>query len=315
MKNHTSKIAMFYREDMVPLNSVSSTSQSPLKPKYFKELLEKTDLWNYIEVKDFEPFSKEVFLKAHSPKYVKEYFQNGNSSSGLHWSPDLAFSVRLTNASLYEAILFSIQNPEIVALSPTSGFHHAHPESGGGFCTFSGQVIASVLIYEKHGLSGAYIDLDGHYGNSIEDSRNFQPLLNEAIPSGFNININGRHEEYLSNLERKLDQLSSAIQKEKIHYLVFCHGADSHEWDDLGGSCNTDEWFRCSELVYGRISELRNEMGNLPVSLSLFGGYRRDDYNSVLNLHIGDLKICLDKLFGIQTKFTPIIKEPDRNRY
>ena len=79
--------------------------------------------------------------------------------------------MRYTNASLYHAIEHAVAHPEQVALSSTSGFHHARPTGGGGFCTFSGQVIAAVKIYREHRLVGAHVDLDGHFGNSIEDSQ------------------------------------------------------------------------------------------------------------------------------------------------
>jgi hypothetical protein len=36
----------------------------------------------------------------------------------------------------------------------------------------------------------------------------------------------------------------------------------------------------------------------IPLILSLFGGYRRDDYNSVLSLHTADLVMCLNILCG-----------------
>ena len=91
-------------------------------------------------------------------------------------------------------MLISEHQIKALTFSPTSGFHHARPEGGSGFCTFSGQVIASLKIYEEKKLVGAYLDLDGHYGNSIEDSRKLFPLLllqekNEA-DSAIKINLN-----------------------------------------------------------------------------------------------------------------------------
>ena len=106
------------------------------------------------------------------------------ASNMLTWSRQLADSVRYTNAGLYHALASAVGNRSSVAFSPVSGFHHATPESGDGFCTFSGQVIASVRIFREDKLPGAYIDLDGHYGNSIEDSGGFVKELNQAVPLG-----------------------------------------------------------------------------------------------------------------------------------
>jgi len=37
-------------------------------------------------------------------------------------------------------------------------------------------------MYRERGLSGAWIDLDGHFGNSIDDTIDFAPDLARAVP-------------------------------------------------------------------------------------------------------------------------------------
>jgi acetoin utilization deacetylase AcuC-like enzyme len=161
-----------------------------------------------------------------------------------------------------------------VAFSPSSGFHHAIPRMGALFCTFSGQVIASLKIYQEFGLKGAWIDLDGHTGDSIELSYEFAPELEKAIPRVIgNINIESTHAEYLKELENYLDELGDNIQSGKIDYVVFCHGADSHEWDDLGRQLNTKEWMKCSEMFYTFMKKINYKRAKpIPLTLSLFGG-------------------------------------------
>jgi hypothetical protein len=45
------------------------------------------------------------------------------------------------------------------------------------------------------------------------------------------------------------------------------------------------------------VKELQINHGiHVPLSLALFGGYRKDDFDSVLALHAGDLVICLKEL-------------------
>ncbi|MEZ6120508.1 MAG: hypothetical protein R3C28_28575 [Pirellulaceae bacterium] len=41
---------------------------------------------------------------------------------------------------------------------------------------------------------------------------------------------------------------------DEIHYVVFCHGADSHQDDDLGGQCTTGEWLECSVMFYTKLN-------------------------------------------------------------
>lgn len=262
----------------------------------------------------FAPFQKEDFQIAHTKEYIEAFFSGQEplcSSNGLKWSEELVRSITYTNSSLYHAIKHAIENPGQICLSPVSGFHHARPTNGGGYCTFSGQVIASVKIFREIGKRGAYMDLDGHFGNSIEDSRGGVAFLNEAIPEGFNFNPASSGKAYIKDFQKCLDRLDQAVRKEQIDYVVWCHGADSHEWDDLGSQCSTEEWLLCSKLFYEWARQLKQP---LPIILTLFGGYREDDYNSVLSLHAADFVICLNTLCGQAIGYLPEVK-PKLNEY
>lgn len=314
MKRYT-KIKTFYTPKQVCRKDFEdkSTSKSPLKPLLLMNYLNENGFSGIIETfPDFQPFRKADFLIAHTRDYVNDFFERGPLSemNSLPWSRELVDSVCYTNSSLYHAIRYACVQPETLTFSPTSGFHHAMPDSGSGFCTFSGQVIASLKLYRERGLVGAYLDLDGHFGNSIPISASFFPEVNEAIK--MNINPKFSHQEYLEDLAQELTTLFNLIRKGKVDYVVWCHGADSHEWDDLGYQCSTEEWFRASEMFYTGISDLEEELGRcIPVTLSLFGGYRRDDYESVLSLHASDLriasKILLNESIEYKTRVLPRI--------
>lgn len=310
-----SKIDIYYRPEMVLNNDgTSNFSRSPEKPRLFREFLIAQGLYsNFNEVSGWAPYTREDFLAAHTAEYVDNFFagiKHDCVSNGLEWSKQFADSVRYTNSSLYHAIKGALENPAAVAFSPTSGFHHARPYCGSGFCTFSGQVIASLKLYRDKKAAGAYIDLDGHFGNSIEDAREFAGAdLDAAVPPGFNINPSGSHRRYIADLGAKLQALEEKAAAGEIQYIVFCHGADSHEWDELGSQCTTDEWLECSKMVYSMVKRLDEKLGRpFPLALALFGGYRHDDYDSVLNLHAGDLSICLETLCGAAPNFIPRVK-------
>ncbi len=308
------KIQVFYRpEQVLREDNNYNFSKSPLKPKLLIEFLQKHGLWNYFDLhSDWQPFQKKDFLLAHTEEYVHGFFSGIRGiceSNGLKWSVQFADSVRYTNASLYEAIRFAVLNPSHITFSPTSGFHHAHPHSGSGFCTFSGQVIASVKMYREYGISGAYIDLDGHFGNSIEDARSFVKDLNQAVPMGCNINPDGEGKLYLKDLQKRLSVLYEKLITQQIHYVVFPHGADSHEWDDMDGQCTTEEWLQSSNMVYTMILNASKKLGKpVPLTLTLFGGYRSDDYDSVLSLHTDDITICLNILCGSAIDYSAQVK-------
>jgi acetoin utilization deacetylase AcuC-like enzyme len=244
---------------------------------------------------DFAPISRADFEIAHTKEYVDNVFSmTGNyRSNGLPWSENLINSLPYTTGSLYAASKYAVENPDSVCFAPISGMHHARPSGGSGFCTFSGQVISAIKIYEEFGKSCAYFDLDGHFGNSIEDTRDFNSLLDLAIPVGCNINPDNENDYYIAEFREGLEYVKEQILAEKVHYVVFAHGADSHIEDDLKGQCDTTHWVLCAEIFSHWVNEVSNEIQKpLPVVLALFGGYRKDNYNAVLDLHTKSLITC-----------------------
>ena len=336
MRNSTIK-TFYNRRQVLDWNNNNSFSKSPSKPKLLLQFMKKQGFAKHFEIRScFKPFSREDIMTAHTKNYVDDVFDGVGScsSNSVPWKPEFPETVQYTNASLYNAIRYANKHPEQVTFSPTSGFHHAHPDRGAGFCTFSGQVIASIKMYKLHKKSGAYIDLDGHFGNSIEDARNYfkknyytataddkrlkanLDLVEKAIPSGFNINPQGVDKTYLDDLALHLAKLKKAVIDGKIHYIVFCHGADSHNMDDLGGQVNTSNWIKAAEMVYQMVNDIDAEMGRpVPFTMALFGGYRTDDYNSVLSLHTASITRALDMLCGTEIEYTPTVKEKSKNRY
>lgn len=315
------KIKTFYTDKQVCFDSIkeSSFSQSPLKPALLIEKIKKGPYTKMLDITDkFAPITKEDFYIAHTKEYVDNvYNKTGNyASNSIPWSQNLVDSLPYTTGSLYAASKYAIQNPETVCFAPISGMHHARPNSGSGFCTFSGQVISAIKIYEEFGLSCAYLDLDGHFGNSIEDSRDFNPILDKAIPRGCNINPIGKHATYVSNFQDHLYELAKLIQNKEIHYVVFAHGADSHTDDDLGGQVGPGFWELCSERFATWVKNVSDFMGEpLPVVLALFGGYRDDNYDAVLDLHTKSLITCSNIICNNKYVDTLIIPENKNKHY
>lgn len=285
------KAVIFYNEKMNVLKNLSEKdySKSRQKPKLFLEYLEKNDLLKSFTVNsDWAPFAVENFYVAHSKEYVDSFFGGKDNwlknSSFFRWSEEYAESIKYTCASLYHSILNSVNNRE-VSVSPTSGFHHAKPEHGSEFCAMSGQVISSLKLYREYGLRGVYVDLDLHFGNSIEDSYDFCGNdLREAIVA--NINPDGKDKyEYVKNLMKELLKLDVS----RVNYIVLCHGADSHKDDDMsGGVLDTEYWLNAGQCVVDYTKHY-----NIPLSVSLFGGYRHDNFDFVLDLHARSVINCI----------------------
>lgn len=298
MKKRSKRILTFYTKQQVCFDNIqtASFSKSPLKPYLLMQRMKKKGLTSAFRLQsNFQPLTKADFELAHTETYVHNVFNGeGNyRSNSLPWSKNLVHSVGYTNASLYEAKKYALLHPQTVCFAPVSGMHHAQPERGSGFCTFSGQVISAIKLYEAFGAIGAYFDLDGHFGNSIEDSRWFNPTINLAIPKGCNVNPSGTNESYVESFQKGLAHVGALIKAGKIHYVVFAHGADSHEDDDIGGGCDTKHWLQCAQLFSDWVNAISAEIAKpLPVTLALFGGYRSDNYEAVLDLHLKSLLTC-----------------------
>lgn len=288
---------LYYNEKQVPKGNTiqnKSYSKSPIKPKLLYNKMNSLGLLKEFTIKNnIELLKEEDYLKAHTKEYYNNFINKTDNyeSNGLPYSQSLVESVLYSNSILYNAIQDSILANSLIT-TMLSGFHHAKPHSGAGFCTFSGQVISSIKIYEKYSLSGCYIDLDGHYGNSIEDTRAFNEKVNLAIPEYANINIQAiRQSEYILEYKQKLENLKQYFVDGKLHYVVFCHGADSHVDDDLESGClSTEAWISCAEIFANWVNEVNRLINKrLPVITCLFGGYRKDNYDFVLRLHLSSI--------------------------
>ncbi len=280
-----------------------SFSKSPLKPKLVLEGLKSKLKEDQYEVVDYTPYSKEDFKLAHYDAHINgvyEFNQEGElMENDLPWSKELVSSLEYTNASIYNTIKNSILDPEHIYASLTSGYHHSRPHMGIGFCTFSGQVIASLKVYEEFGAIGAYIDLDSHFGNSIEDTKVFNPKVNECIPEWANFNPRQSHfnQAYINELGSYLYTfLEQKILDGQCQYIVYCHGADSIEGDASGGGKVTlEQWHYCTTIFWTWYNQLCEKLGRkFPVSLSLFGGYRDDDFQYVIDAHVNDILMGLE---------------------
>lgn len=72
----------------------------------------------------------------------------------------------------------------------------------------------------------------------------------------------------------------------------------------------------CSKIVYEWIKQTEKKVKkSIPLTLTLFGGYRRDSFESVLSLHTADLVMRLNILCGADIDYQPIIKQKEYGKY
>ncbi len=204
----------------------------------------------------------------HTDDYVRDFIEGSGlaESSGLRWTA----SVRDAALSCVGALRSAIEDALSTGTScvaPVAGFHHAVPTSGMHFCALSGQAIASVSVHRTLGAVGAYLDLDAHHGNSIDDTYAFQPELLKAVPRGMNVNPHGYDPR---GYTRRAVAGAKRLALARPDYVVLCHGADTISGDPMGaGLLTRDQWVQLG-------ADVAATLRGIPMVYCLFGGYADD---------------------------------------
>lgn len=263
-----------YSEEM-SVATIVSMSPSAGKPRLFVEHLLETD--EDVEIVRPEPVTMSDLFRAHDSKYV-EGVLNGAVRNGFgNNSMEIARSLRHTSGSMLTAARLALGGAHIVC-SPTSGFHHAGYDFGGGFCTFNGLMVALMALREE-GLvqRAAIVDCDVHYGNGTEDIANRLKCREWLTTTGDSLQReSGR--AYLLALECMLNR----IVRFKPDIVLYQAGADAHEGDPQGGVLSTREMKERDEMVFNMLSQT-------PIAWNLAGGYQ--ELPVILGLHISTFKI------------------------
>lgn len=265
------------------VESNSSFSPNSYKGRLCVERWQKEQL--PVELKSFSKISSEALYLAHSKDYVDGVLAgtkaNGYGTTDLNIARSLPFVV----SSLVEATLHSYLSGE-VCVSPTGGFHHAGYETGRGFCTFNGLIIAARMAHELGAKKIGIIDLDQHEGDGTQEiierlSLNFIQHYSSGVehitPDGADHWLNG---------------LRSIVHGfEGCDVVIYQAGADSSISDPLGGYLTDEQLMKRDEIVFETLQKL-----NVPVAWCYAGGYERDEtgtLNPVVTRHTNTLKTCL----------------------
>ncbi len=313
---HDPRITVMYRPQIVA-PAQRGYSRSPQKPALWMRHVQSTPLADALQVdSDFDAITESDLALAHTPDYVDAFMRGSPRalarSSDNGWSEAYRDSVLAKVGALVAAGQRAVARPQRIVLSPTSGDHHARPDRGAGFCPIAGQVIAALKLLRGDGIRTAWIDLDEHYGNAIPEGAAHRSEVREAIP--IDINPQGRGTDYLASLDEGLARVERALLAGAVELVCVGHGADSHEWDDLGGSVTTEQWIEAGRRAYAMVKRASARLGRaVPLVCSFFGGYRQDDYRSVLELHVADVATALDVLAGTEIGFSPRVQRPNRH--
>ena len=275
----TPDFKIFYRPEQN--SNPDSYSPSAAKPAKVMEAwqMECPDL----DVASFEPLQKEDLYAVHKRDYVDGVFDLKVPNGFGSYDPQVNDSLLYTCGSMLAATRHVMDHGGM-AVSPTSGFHHAGHDHGGGFCTFNGLALAAVTAAQA-GHRVAIIDCDYHYGDGTADILKVLqglPIAHESFGAKFHIPEQGA--AYLAALYG----LRVTGFFDDIDLILYQAGADVHVDDPLGGVLSTAQMQERDRILL----QGAHRQG-IPLVWNLAGGYAIDEAGSpapVIALHSNTLR-------------------------
>ena len=300
-------IPVFYRPEQSCAAAVSY-SPSAGKPKLvLSDWLARPAISQHIQVKSFAPASDDVLGGTHDPDYVQGVLSGRIANGFGTTSPDLAKSLRYTVGSVAAAATHVLSAPigagMRVAVSPTSGFHHAGYDFGGAFCTFNGLLAAAMHVHSL-GLAKRILilDMDQHYGNGTADI-----IKRLGIDYVDHITASRSYRTAEQALACADLGANKSVRAGAYDLVIYQAGADIHIDDPLGGLLTSVQMIERDAAVFKACSA-----HGLPLVWNLAGGYNRDAQGTiapVLELHRNTMIECIkasSKTIDFQQPRTPM---------
>lgn len=256
----------------------------------------------------------EELTLCHSDAYIKELnrqienlppqISQPFNISTYHFPPitgDFQISKNSLNAALYAAgapltaieyILNATNKTERAFCIVRPPGHHAHAQTGSGFCLFNNVAIAAKYL-SKRGLKTVIVDWDVHHGDGTQELVENDPnifyfsthknTMTPFYPGPYwgHANQKGQYNNVLncpiqddknarSNVLNAFQKLEQAMETFKPDFVFISCGFDAHEEDPLGGLGLKDEDYQTMTEICKRIS---NKYSKGRIISVLEGGY------------------------------------------
>ncbi|AZQ60728.1 histone deacetylase [Flammeovirga pectinis] len=248
------------------------------------------------------PVNPEFVLTTHTEEYWKKLIEQTLTyhearKIGLPMSEDLILRELIITQGTVDCTEFALQYG--VAMNIAGGTHHAYTDHGEGFCILNDfGVAANYLINQKAFSRILIIDLDVHQGNgtaeifknnqkvftfSMHGANNY-PMHKEKSDLDIALNDNTSDSEYLSVLNKHIDELFSSIEPEFVFYLS---GVDILKTDKLGKlGLSIQGCKERDEIVFKKCSS-----SNIPVVVSMGGGYSKS-LRFIIEAHANTFRVA-----------------------
>ncbi len=248
-----------------------------------------------IELKEPRALTEAEVAEVHDPDYVQSV-RHGiprelAQSQGFNWDPELWPMVLSSNGGAVEAALEAMETGCSGSLS--SGLHHARRESGAGFCTFNGLVIAARQALARGAKSILILDLDAHCGGGTSRLIKDEPRIwqTDVAVDRFDryraysrntLDLVGHAGNYLPIVCHRLEQLDRDAPR--FDLCLYNAGMDPFEGSATGGLAGMSEQILAErERLVFEWCALRK----IPIAFVLAGGYVGPslDQSALVNLH------------------------------
>ena len=242
-----------------------------------------------------QPATQADLESIHSASYVRDILTGEGPFSSCafgFWSQDYRDGVLAINGGNLLAARLALEDG--IAANVAQGFHHAHPDGGGGYCTFNGLALVAA---KNPSLEVIVIDCDEHGGDGTAEFTKILPNLVNFSICGSDM---GAFEGPRSIVRRvppgdeqfALLALHDALQlvSEKHPSLVIYQaGMDPHTDDPLSRSKMSGEFLaRRDEFI---METLALELG-IPFFFVLAGGYQEPMEDKLVPLHFRTFEIA-----------------------
>ena len=268
------------------------------KPAWIAESLRRSPI-DGVAIEEPESLSIGTVEETHDPIYVSaiEAGEPGclAESQGFRWDASLLGAVLASNGGVVAAAKQALQTGSNAG-SLSSGLHHARRETGCGFCTFNGLVMAAREAMHAGAERVLILDFDAHCGGGTaalikDDPRIVQRDVSVdrfdhyAPQNNAHLQVVTQAADWLPAICKQLDKAGD------FDLCLYNAGVDPFEDDEGGGlqGITREHLIKREALVFDWARSR-----TLPVAFVLAGGYlsKKNDRAQLVALHRITLRVA-----------------------
>ncbi|PHR62991.1 MAG: acetoin utilization protein AcuC [Robiginitomaculum sp.] len=167
-------------------------SNHPLAIPRQSAMLDLLEMLNWIgpdNTKVCHAANRKTLVQFHTPDYVDAFFQadtSGKVSQANRQKYQLGTMENPIFPGLFERAATTVGGSIMAAklagegrivFHPSGGTHHGRPDRASGFCYFNDPVFAILTLLNQGCTRIAYVDVDAHHGDGVQDAFTDEPRV------------------------------------------------------------------------------------------------------------------------------------------